>query len=170
MLEELLQVSLQMWHGDERPFAGKHYQLARPLNSPGPVQRPHPPILIAGGGEKKTLRLVAQYADACQLPAFAATVGGTDLGGDLRHKLDVLREHCAAAGRDYAEITKTAGVGFDLGADPAAGRRDFLATLRQLASLGFSHAILMGQGPWSADQLSALAELLPDIHAIEWAR
>jgi alkanesulfonate monooxygenase SsuD/methylene tetrahydromethanopterin reductase-like flavin-dependent oxidoreductase (luciferase family) len=169
MLEELLQVTLQMWHGDERPFEGKHYQMARPLNYPGPVQRPHPPILIAGGGEKKTLRLVAQHADACQLPAYDVTVGGADLGGDLRRKLDVLRQHCVAVGRDYAEITKTAGLGFDLGDDQAAGRREFLATLHQLASLGFSHAILAGRGPWSADRLAALAELLPDIHAIEWA-
>jgi F420-dependent oxidoreductase-like protein len=169
MLEELLRVARQMWHGDDKPFEGKHYQLARPLNSPGPVQRPHPPILVAGGGEKKTLRLVAQYADACQLPAFAATVGGTDLGGDLRRKLDVLREHCAVAGRDYGEITKTVGVGFDLGDDPAAGRRDFLATLRGLASLGFSHAIVVTRGPWSADGLAGLAEIVGDIHAIEAA-
>jgi alkanesulfonate monooxygenase SsuD/methylene tetrahydromethanopterin reductase-like flavin-dependent oxidoreductase (luciferase family) len=75
MLEELLRIARQMWDGDETPFAGRYYQMARPINSPGPVQRPHPPILVAGGGEKKTLRLVAEYADACHLPGCAATVG-----------------------------------------------------------------------------------------------
>jgi F420-dependent oxidoreductase-like protein len=166
MLEELLRVAHQMWDGDETPFEGRHYQMARPLNSPGPVQRPHPPILVAGGGEKKTLRLVAQYADACHLPGYAATVGGVDLGGDLRRKLDVLREHCAVAGRDYAGIEKTVGIGFDLGDDRAAGRRDFLATLHGLAALGFDHVIISPRGPWTDDNLPVLTEILPDIHSL----
>jgi alkanesulfonate monooxygenase SsuD/methylene tetrahydromethanopterin reductase-like flavin-dependent oxidoreductase (luciferase family) len=166
MLEELLQITHQMWRGDETPFDGKHYQLARPLNAPGPVQQPHPPILVAGGGEKKTLRLVAQYADACHLLAAPATVGSADLGGDLRRKLDVLREHCVAAGRHYAQIEKTVGVGVDLD-DPAAGRREILATLHGLAAAGFGHAIVSPRGPWSAGRLATLAEILDDIHAIE---
>jgi F420-dependent oxidoreductase-like protein len=170
MLEELLRFARQMWDGDETPFAGRYYQMARPLNSPGPVQRPRPPILVAGGGEKKTLRLVARYADACHLPSYAATVGGVSLGGDLERKLDVLREHCVAAGRDYGEIEKTVGIRFDLGADRAAGRRDFLATLHGLASLGFGHVIVSPPGPWTDDNLPALAEILPDVHAIDPAR
>jgi F420-dependent oxidoreductase-like protein len=170
MLEELLQIAHQMWHGDQAPHHGQHYQLARPLNSPGPVQRPHPPILVAGGGEKKTLRLVAQYADACHLPGYSVAVGGASLGGDLARKLDVLREHCAAAGRDYAAIEKTVGRMFDLGDDPAAGRREFLAGLRALAGAGFDHAIVSPSGPWVKDSLAALAELLPDIHAIAVTR
>ncbi|HEU5440514.1 MAG TPA: LLM class F420-dependent oxidoreductase [Ktedonobacterales bacterium] len=99
-LEETLQIARQMWAGDESPYEGRHYQLERPLNSPQAVQVPHPPIMIGGGGEQKTLRLVAQYADACNL--FAR------LGDDeLRHKLDVLRAHCERLGRPYKEIEKT---------------------------------------------------------------
>ncbi|MEO6797425.1 MAG: LLM class F420-dependent oxidoreductase [Candidatus Dormibacter sp.] len=107
-LEETLQICLQMWdgrRGSEKPIKGKHYQLDRPLNSPQSLSRPHPPILIGGGGEKKTLRLVAQYADACNL--FPTP--------ELPHKLEVLREHCRAVGRNYDEIEKTALFSFDVG-------------------------------------------------------
>src|ERR1700722_1374662 len=96
MLAELLQVAHQMWDGDETPFAGRHYQLVRPLNSPNSVQRPRPPILIAGGGERKTLPLVARYGDACHLPDLP----GSDYEVDFKHKLDVLRRRCDDAGRD----------------------------------------------------------------------
>jgi F420-dependent oxidoreductase-like protein len=165
MLEEALAIAHQMWSGDETPFAGRHYQLARPLNSPASVQRPRPPILIAGGGEKKTLRLVARYADACHL----LDVPDGPLGGDLRRKLAVLREHCAAAGRDYRGIEKTVNVHVDLGDDPAgapSGRRAFLTRLRELAELGFGHVMVAPRGPWTKDNLGALTELLPEIHAM----
>ncbi|GAA4449845.1 LLM class F420-dependent oxidoreductase [Phytohabitans houttuyneae] len=97
-LEETLRLAKQMWAGDESAFDGKHYKLERPLNSPPPVSRPHPRILVGGGGEKKTLRLVARYADATNL--FDTP--------ELPHKLDVLREHCAREGRPYGDIEKTA--------------------------------------------------------------
>src|SRR6516165_6729742 len=96
-LEEALQICLQMWSDDDGPYAGRHYRLARTLNSPQPLTHPHPPILIGGAGETKTLRLVAQYAQACNLSA----------GPELEHKLDVLRGHCDSVGRDYQEIQKT---------------------------------------------------------------
>ena len=105
-LEETLQICLQMWRGDESPYHGRHYQLERPLNSPRALTKPHPPILIGGGGERKTLRVVAQYAQAANL--FP--------GPDLGRKLDVLRAHCDAVGRDYDEITKTCYFIFDVGA------------------------------------------------------
>lgn len=105
-LEETLQICLRMWAGDESPYAGEHYRLERPLNVPQSLSRPHPPILVGGGGEKKTLRLVAKYAQACNL--FDTP--------DLSHKLDVLREHCEREGRDYDEIEKTAFYSFDVGA------------------------------------------------------
>jgi F420-dependent oxidoreductase-like protein len=99
-LEEALQVCLQMWSPDNGPYRGKHYQLAETLCMPQPVSRPHPPILIGGGGERRTLRLVAQYGDACNLFEF--------IGWDaLRGKLDALKRHCDDLGRDYAGIEKT---------------------------------------------------------------
>ncbi|MBO2459633.1 LLM class F420-dependent oxidoreductase [Actinomadura violacea] len=96
-LEETLRIAHQMWEGDESPFEGEHYRLERPLNSPPSVRRPHPRILIGGTGEKKTLRFVAKYADACNI--FD--------GEELPRKLEVLREHCEREGRDYDEIEKT---------------------------------------------------------------
>jgi hypothetical protein len=115
-LEELLQIAHQMWRGDEKPYQGRHYQLVRPLNSPNSVQRPHPPILIGGSGERKTLRLVARYADACNL----FDLPGAEFADNIAGKLRVLREHCETAGRDYAEIEKTVSSNFDLG---KTGRR-----------------------------------------------
>ncbi|MBM0233774.1 LLM class F420-dependent oxidoreductase [Micromonospora sp. STR1_7] len=100
-LEETLRICLQMWSDDNGPFEGRHYQLAETINSPQPLSRPRPPIMIGGGGEKKTLLLVARYADACNL--FGTAAGA----GEVARKLDVLREHCAAEGRDYDSIVKT---------------------------------------------------------------
>lgn len=104
-LEETLQIVDHMWSDNTEPFSGRHYQLSRPLNSPQPVRRPRPPILIGGGGEQKTLRLVAQYADACNL--FP--------GPQVAAKLDVLKRHCAEVGRDYDEIDKTIAYVYDIG-------------------------------------------------------
>jgi F420-dependent oxidoreductase-like protein len=128
-LEEALQICLQMWSEDESPYHGKHYRLERTLNVPQSLQRPHPPILIGGGGEKKTLRLVAQYADACNL--FG--------GPELERKLDILRQHCADVGRDYDDIEKTVMMPLDPG--PNGEKVDeILEQLRWLAGLGVSHA------------------------------
>ncbi|MDH3731722.1 MAG: LLM class F420-dependent oxidoreductase, partial [Acidimicrobiia bacterium] len=98
-LEESLQICLQMWSDDNGPYTGKHYELGETLNSPPALSKPHPPIMIGGMGEKKTLRLVARYGDACNL--FSA---GHDV---VAHKLDVLRRHCEAEGTDYNAIRKT---------------------------------------------------------------
>jgi F420-dependent oxidoreductase-like protein len=129
-LEETLRICLQMWQGDDSPFHGHHYDLQRPLNVPQAITRPHPPIMIGGGGERKTLRLVARYAQACNL--FA--------GPGLGRKLEVLREHCAAEGRDYDEIEKTCYFIFDVGerGERAAEVTDQLASL---AEMGFGMAI-----------------------------
>ena len=112
-LEEALRIVKQMWSGEVAPFEDKHYQLAETLNVPMPISQPHPPILIGGSGEKKTLRLVAKYADACNL--FAESPAA------VAHKLAVLREHCDAVGRNYDEIEKTIirPIGFGEGSSPA---------------------------------------------------
>jgi F420-dependent oxidoreductase-like protein len=130
-LEEAILVCKQMWADDDAPFEGKYYHLARTLNSPQPLSRPRPPILIGGSGEKKTLRLVAQYADSCNInvldPALAA------------HKLDVLRQHCADVGRNYDEIEKTAQTRFNLGAS-GENVQQTIENLHALSELGFSVA------------------------------
>ena len=145
-LEETLQICLQMWRGDESPYRGQHYQLDRPLNSPQSLTRPHPPIMIGGGGEKKTLRFVAKYADACNL------FPGPDLAG----KLDVLRAHCDAEGRDYGEITKTCYYRFDVGGKgEKAG--ETVDQLGRLAELGFDVAIGMVADVWQVTPLEVIA-------------
>ncbi|MBI5161863.1 MAG: LLM class F420-dependent oxidoreductase [Micrococcales bacterium] len=134
-LEETVRIALQMWSDDDGPFEGEHYRLAETINVPQSIQRPHPPIVIGGAGEKKTLRLVAQYADACNL-----IVSGPD---EAAHKLDVLRRHCDDLGRDYDAIEKTVmgrAVAFE---DPAA----FVALAERYAALGIEHIHLGGLGP-----------------------
>ncbi|MFI6064086.1 LLM class F420-dependent oxidoreductase [Micromonospora sp. NPDC051227] len=126
-LEETLRICLQMWSADDGPFNGQHYQLAETINSPQPLSRPRPPIMIGGGGEKKTLLLVARYADACNL--FGR--GGID---DIARKLDVLRGHCAAEGRDYDTIEKTVVAS----QAPLDDTDAFLAEVSEYAALGVS--------------------------------
>jgi len=150
-LEEALQICLQMWSDNDGPYDGKHYQLARTLNAPQSMTRPHPPILIGGGGEKKTLLLVAKYADACNL----------FLTPELEHKLDVLRAHCEAVGRNYDGIEKTVMGPLDPGAN--GEKVDALVEdMQRLAKLGITH--YHGSVPDVADmtRLEVLAdEVIP---------
>jgi F420-dependent oxidoreductase-like protein len=132
-LEETLQIARQMWSADEGSFTGKHYQLARPLNHPQPISKPHPPILIGGMGEQKTLKLVAKYADACNL--FARM--GIDT---LKHKMDVLKNHCETIGRDYATIEKTTLDTAHL-APGEMSPSDVIERCRVWAEIGVQHAI-----------------------------
>lgn len=131
MLEETVQICLQMWrgeHGDDKPYEGKHFRLQRALNSPQMPEtpgRPHPPVLIAGSGEQKTLRLVARYASACNIQP----------GPEIPKKLDVLRRHCEAEGRDYDSIEKTCPFLFDVGEDGSKASQ-LVEQLRWLAGLG----------------------------------
>jgi F420-dependent oxidoreductase-like protein len=128
LLEETLQVCLLMWsgeHGDEQPFHGEYLQVERPLNAPQSLTRPHPPILIAGSGEQKTLPLVARYADACNLRP----------GPEIPRQLDLLRRYCEAEGRDYDAIEKTCPFRFDVGED-GANVSALIDRLRAFADMG----------------------------------
>ena len=139
-LEETLQICHQMWSDDNGPFNGRHYQLAETLCVPAPLSRPHPPILVGGGGEKKTLLLVARYADACNMFATGPE--------DIARKLDVLRSHCDAEGRDYDRIDKTV-----LAVIPALMDVDgFVAAAEAYAALGVTEI-----------------QVMPDRHPVEFA-
>jgi F420-dependent oxidoreductase-like protein len=152
-LEETLQICLQMWRGDETPYEGRHYRLERPLNSPQALSRPHPPILIGGGGERKTLRFVARYAQACNL--FP--------GPDLARKLDVLRAHCDAEGRDYDEITKTCYFIFDPG-EKGEKTAEMVDQLGNLAGMGFQAAIGAVANVWDVTPLEIIgSEVIPQV-------
>jgi F420-dependent oxidoreductase-like protein len=123
-LEETVQICLQMWSDDDGPFEGRHYRLAETICSPKPIQQPRPPLLIGGSGERKTLRLVARYADACNLFAPDPAV--------VAHKLHVLDDHCAVEGRDPAQIRRTI-LAF---ANPLDDVKAFLTQMEQYAALG----------------------------------
>ena len=148
-LEEALQICGQMWDPDDGPYRGQHYQLGRTLNVPQPLHRPR--ILIGGGGERKTLRLVAQYADACNL----------FVGPELPRKLDVLRGHCEAVGRPYDEIEKTGQMVLDLG-ERGEKIDDFLATLAEIGKLGIQ--AVQGKVPqvWEPERIALFKrEVIP---------
>ncbi|GIJ80736.1 probable F420-dependent oxidoreductase, Rv1855c family [Micromonospora phaseoli] len=133
-LDETLHICRQMWSDDDGRFDGRHYQLTETLNVPAPISRPHPPIMIGGGGEKKTLRLVARHADLCNL--FGTSPA------EVAHKLDVLREHCAAEDRDYHSIAKTVLVT----RPPLADVDAFVAEVAQYAALGVTEVQTMPDG------------------------
>jgi F420-dependent oxidoreductase-like protein len=160
-LEETLQIAHQMWSGDESPFRGKHYSLERPLNSPQPIRQPHPPILIGGTGERKTLRLVARYADACNIfeasPEF------------VRQKLEVLRGHCEAEGRPYAEIERTTLGTLALSRDGREGTStvdEAVERFATLASLGVDHSIVNLPAVYDEAAFELVPELVRQLDGI----
>jgi alkanesulfonate monooxygenase SsuD/methylene tetrahydromethanopterin reductase-like flavin-dependent oxidoreductase (luciferase family) len=124
-LEEILQICLQMWSDNDGPYSGQYFNLARTLNSPQTLTRPHPPIMIGGAGEKKTLKLVARYAQACNI--FGTT--------DVAHKLEVLRAHCETEGRSYDEIEKGVILRFDVG-EKGERAGELVEELEKYAALG----------------------------------
>jgi alkanesulfonate monooxygenase len=148
-LEETLQIMQQMWSESEEPYVGRHYRLERTLNRPQPLRRP--PILIGGSGERKTLRLVAQYAQACNL--FS--------GPDLERKLDVLRGHCEAVGRPYEEIEKTVMLPLDVG-ERGEKVDAILTELQRLAKLGVQEVHGWVPRVWEPNRLEIIGrELVP---------
>jgi F420-dependent oxidoreductase-like protein len=156
-LEETLRICRQMWSPDDGPFEGKHYRLAETICAPAPVSRPHPPVLIGGGGERKTLRLVARYADACNL--FASSPA------EVAHKLEVLRGHCADAGRDPAEIRTTIAY---LGDALRQGDTDaFVAEMAPYARLGVDTVIVMPPADRPAEWIRTVcAPVVPRLAAL----
>ena len=159
MLEETLQIVHAMWQGERgsgESFRGKHYQADRLLNSPQALSKPHPRILIGGGGEQKTLRLVARYADACNV------FGGPD---QLSHKFSVLRERCAEVGRPFGEIERTNLGRVDLATQSAS---EVVAGFGRLADVGVQHVIFSLAGVADVHNIEALGrDVIPQGHAIE---
>ena len=136
-LEETLRIVRQMWSDEVGPFVGKHYRLAETINSPQPLRTPHPPIMVGGGGERKTLRLVARYADACNV--FAGRGAGPE---EVAHKLAVLREWCEREGRPYDEIRRTVLYNGPVGQD-RTGATAFVDEMRALADVGVDEVHVM---------------------------
>jgi F420-dependent oxidoreductase-like protein len=157
MLEETLQICQQMWSDDNGPYDGKHYQLAETICEPQPIRRP--PILIGGDGEKKTLRLVAQYADIWNSMSF-------DID-ELQHKIDLLNRHCDNVGRDPGEIRKTSG-GLVM-ADPFEDVDGYLKTVERYAELGID-MLNVGPLPGNPDPIGYIRrfgdELIPRLAEI----
>lgn len=156
-LEETLRLALRMWAGDDSAFDGAHYQLERPVNSPNSVQRPHPPILIGGTGERRTLPLVAKYADACNL--FDIPDGGKT----IRHQLEVLARHCAAVDRPYEQIEKTVATALA----PGESTESFVRRCADIAELGIDHVIVITRGAaWSKDAVGTLTDAVPALERV----
>lgn len=155
-LEETLQIALQMWSGKVASYSGKHYRLAETLNSPQPLSKPHPPILIGGAGEKRTLPLVAKYGDACNLYAFENLEV-------VRAKLDVLRQNCDAIGRPYDDIERTAIGRLDVG-HSAASARQAIEYCRSVSDAGIDHLIVSIANDYEITPLEFIGkEIIPAV-------
>jgi len=160
-LEETLQIVRQMWSDEVGPFTGRHYRLAETVNSPQPLTRPHPPIMIGGGGEQKTLRLVARYADASNL------FGGPRSGPDqVAAKLDVLARHCEREGTDFDRIRKTILWSGPL--EPtAAGGAAFAEEMSRYARIGIEEVHVMPFTPDPVAFVDRLGEhVIPHLSAL----
>jgi F420-dependent oxidoreductase-like protein len=146
-LEETLRIALQMWAGDDAPFVGEHFRLDKPTHSPLTISRPHPPILIGGTGERRTLPLVARYADACNVFDLP------DGGATARHKLAVLEKLCAGIGRPFGEIEKTISTRLEPGESAGA----FVERCRAFEDLGIDHVGLVTTGPWTEESVATIS-------------
>jgi alkanesulfonate monooxygenase len=149
-LEETIRICLQLWSDSEQPFNGEHYRLARTLSEPPTLARPRPPLMIGGGGERRTLRLVAQYADACNISELA----------DPARKLEVLRAHCDATGRNYDEIEKTTLIAID----PDTTTDDVVRRAAGLRELGFTAVYVIASGIAEPDRIiDTLGTAIPQL-------
>jgi F420-dependent oxidoreductase-like protein len=146
-LEDTLRLAHHLWSGDTAPFSGIHHRLAAPQDSPPPITTPHPPVLVGGTGERKTLRLVARYADACNVFDIP------DGGATVRRKLAVLADHCAQVGRPYQDVEKTMSTRFD----PGRPVEEFVAHCTEAAGWGIQHVVVLAAGRWTRAGVEALA-------------
>jgi alkanesulfonate monooxygenase SsuD/methylene tetrahydromethanopterin reductase-like flavin-dependent oxidoreductase (luciferase family) len=147
-LEEALQIALQLWTGVTEPYRGSHYTLEAPVGSPPPITRPHPPILIGGTGEKRTLPLVARYADACNV--FDIPDGGET----ARRKLAVLRDLCNEIGRPYEQIEKIMATRIQ----PKETAAEFADRCAAFADLGIDHVSVLTTGPWTLSSVDTIVQ------------
>lgn len=155
-LEETVQIALQMWSGKIQSYDGKHYHLTQTLNVPQPLSKPHPPIMIGGAGEKRTLPLVAKYADACNLYAFENTDA-------LRAKLEVLHHNCDAIGRPFEEIERTAIGALDLRPGHVSAR-DAIEYCRRISDAGIQHFIVSLPGDYELTPIELMRkEIIPAV-------
>ena len=155
-LEETVQIALQMWSGKVAPYEGKHYRLAETLCSPLPIAKPHPPIMIGGAGEKRTLPLVAKYANACNLYAFESS-------DEVRRKLDVLRRYCEAIGRPFEDIERTAIGAIDLRRG-ATSTREAIEYCRRFGEAGIQHLIVSMPGDFELTPIEQMGkEVIPAV-------
>lgn len=156
LLEETLRLATRMWSGDRSAVEGRHLRLAEPILNPMPVSTPRPRIMVGGGGERRTLRLVAEYADACNILVPDP--------GESRHKLEVLRRHCDAVGRPYEEIEKTALLEVNLGRERPA---DIVARLREQAEEGIEHVIVNMPDAHVLERLDTIGrEVIPEVEDV----
>lgn len=146
-MEETVRLALRMWAGDSSAFEGAHYRLDRPIGNPRPVRRPR--VLIGGAGERRTLRLVARYGDACNV--FDVPDGGKT----VRHKLAVLARHCEEAGRPYGEVEKTISTRLS----PGESAESFARRCAEFAEWGIEHAVVITAGPWRAADVATLGRV-----------
>ena len=146
-LTELLQLATQMWSGDDSPFHGDHLVLEHPVGSPRPITSPRPPVLIGGTGERRTLRLVAEYGDACNL--FDVPDGGRTIG----RQLEVLARHCADVGRPFEAVDRTVSTALV----PGESVDEFVDRCDALGDLGVTHAVVIARGgPWTPEALATV--------------
>ena len=165
LLEETLRIAHGMWTGDrgtEEAFRGRHYSATRLLNSPQSISRPRVPIMIGGGGEQKTLRLVAQYGDACNV--------GWGNPESVHHKLDVLRQRCEEVGRPFEEIEITTLADVDIATSDEPRKPSPAQIVDQfgaLADVGVQHVLFSLPGVENTAKLERLGtDVFPHVRGL----
>jgi alkanesulfonate monooxygenase SsuD/methylene tetrahydromethanopterin reductase-like flavin-dependent oxidoreductase (luciferase family) len=166
LLEETIRIAKHLWSGDRTPFVGERFTLEQPINEPQPIQWPHPPLLIGGSGEQRTLRLVARYADACNLNFGAGPSEYAESLDEIRHKLTVLRRHADGLGRDLGEIEVTALGSSHLGIG-GVGSQEVVDTLAAVGEAGVSHVIVNMADAYAPGVLERYGEeVIPALDAV----